>query len=359
MNPSFTIKDVARLAGVSTATVTRVLHGSGYVSEATRKRVEEVLAQTGYQVNAMAQGLKSQRHRLIGHLVNSLIPNPYCASVAYGVEREARRRGYDVLIFDMNDDEERERTGVEALLRRRPDAIIFTAPIRAENVALAAASGTPVVQVERITETPSHGVAVDNRRGSFEATLHLIELGHRHIAFLGGQQLVHAKRSVEHERLAGFRDAMERHGLPVDERLVVLARYFVFDANDENGFGAGLGSVGYRRTQALLRTDPRPTAIFAASDLFATGALQAIHEAGLRVPADISVVGYDNTLAPFLSPPLTTVALPLLDMGLVAAELALAAAEERATGATPAPPRVEHLTTRLLLRQSTAPAPGK
>jgi LacI family transcriptional regulator len=342
-----TLKDVARLAGVSTATVARVLHDNGYVSEAVRARVEDVIRSTGYRLNVQAQGLRKRRTMTLGHLLYELVPNPFFPGVAEGVEREASRLGYGVLTFNSHRDAQRETLGVETLIGRRVDAIIFTVPIDAENVRRAAEAGIPVVQVERLTGVASHGVVVDNLTGASAAVEHLIEIGHRRIGYIGGNGVEGrpgppSGRSIEEERLAGYRDVLGRHGLSVDEALVLAGSYREFRAD------------GYRCMRRLLSLERPPTAVFATGDLFAAGALQAIHEAGLRVPDDVSIIGFDDTLASFLSPPLTTVALPIEEMGRAAARIAAETSPE----GDDAGHRIANLTARLVHRSSTAP-PGR
>ena len=353
MPDSVTLKDIARLAGVSTATVARVIHNNGYVSEDVRTRVSKVIERTGYRINVLAQGLSKRRTLTIGHLLDSLVPNPFFASVALGVEREASSRGYGVLMFDMRGDPEQERRGVETLIQRQVDAMIFTVAHDAANVARALDAGLPVVQVERVTSSNSHQVLVDNWQGSFEATEHLISHGHRRIAYVGRRLPPAGElrdvRNVEVQRFKGYLDALGHHHIPVDGQLIILDDYYIRDLNDGN-FGVGVNSVGYRHMQQLLQLDERPTAVFAASDLLAAGALQAINEAGLHVPRDISVVGFDNTIAPFLSPPLTTVALPLLDIGRAAAQIAVGQIERLGEAGEI---EIRQLTTTLILRRST------
>lgn len=166
MARSTTLKDVAEVAGVSTATVARVLHDNGYVAEETRARVERALAETGYRLNKVARGLRTRRSFLLGHLLHAITENPFFAQVALGVEQEALRRGYHVLLYNLQGRAERERAGVEALIERRVDAIVFTTAMRAEHVALATDAGIPVVQVERVTPARSHAVVVNNYVGA-------------------------------------------------------------------------------------------------------------------------------------------------------------------------------------------------
>jgi LacI family transcriptional regulator len=353
-----TLKDVAERAGVSTATVARVLHGNGYVAEETRKVVEAVVQETGYQINAVAQGLRKQRTFTLGHILQSIAPNPFFAGVALGVEKEANRHGCGVVLYTTQGDAERERKGVETLIRRRVDAIIFTKIAHEANVELAARSGIPVVQVERVTSVPTDSVTADNYPGAFEATRHLIELGHEKIAFLGVAPsslverdaggrgaFVSDRCSVEGERLSGYLDALDDADLQVRRELMDLSgTYYALD---------------WARTtmdhMLALPADRRPTAVFATCDMLAAGVLQGIHARGMRVPDDISVVGFDDTYATYLTPPLSTARQPMFEMGQAAARLAIEALQ---TDLEHRPPRSERLSTHLVIRESTCQATG-
>ena len=310
------LKDVAKLSGVSTATVARVLHNNGYVATATRERVESVLAETGYQMNVVAQGLRKQRSFTIGHSLHTITQNPFFARVALGVEERVLPEGYGVFIFNAQSDAERERLGVEMFIRRRVDVVIFTTAKSEENVRLVVEAGIPVVQVERLTPVTTSAVLIDNYVGAREAMQHLLDLGHRRIGFIGGDPGLYPyanlrKQTVEEERLAAYRDALTEASLGVPEELVYLGRYASLEDGGRNG-------EGYRHMRRLLELDGRPTAVFATCDILAAGALQAVYEARLRVPEDISVVGFDDTLATSLTPALTTVAVPMWDVGQAA-----------------------------------------
>lgn len=351
MSRSVTLKDVSKVAGVSTATVARVLHGNGYVAEGTRRRVEEALERTGYRLNILAQGLRRKQSLTIGHLLQGIVPNPFFAYVAMGLEEEALGHGYSTILFNAHGRAELERQGVEMFIERRVDAIVFTTATAAENVRLAAETGVPVVQIERITPVDTMCVTVDHYRGSVAAVEHLIALGHRHIAYIGGDPSLYpyktsSRRTVEEERLDGYLDTHRRFGLPIEPRLISLGKYYSL----ENG---GVAGEGYQQMRKLLAVDPPPTAVFATCDILAAGALQAIYEQSLHVPDDISVIGFDDTLALHLAPPLTTVALPMREIGRAAARLAI----NRVRRHTPT--KSSHaLAAKLVVRMSSAKAPG-
>lgn len=341
-----TLKDVAALAGVSTATVARVIHNNGYVADATRQQVLDAVAATGYHLNAIAQGLRKQRTFTIGHLLGGLQPNPFFLGVATGVEREALALGYGVLIYNIQDGVDQERRGVEIFMQRRVDGIIFTTARSPSNVELAVNEGIQVVQVERVTPAESHLVLVDQYIGAVEAVEHLIALGHRKIAYIGERPESKRTssstwRNVELERFEGYCNTLKKHDLPVDDSLIVLGNY--------PGDALDTLQIGGIYMDRLLDARPDVTAVFAASDLLAVGVLQSCYKAGLHVPKDISVIGFDNTLSQHLTPPLTTVGLPMYEMGQEAVRIVhhhLEAEEPLARSAMT-------LTTHLIVREST------
>jgi len=346
-----TLKDVANIAGVSTATIARVLQNNGYVAEETRVRVEAAIAQSGYRVNAVARGLRRQRTHTIGHILRTSAPNPFFATVAQGVHQEAAANGVSVLIVNTHGDPAAEQAAVDTLLSQRVEAILFTTLTANANVERAAKTGIPIVQVERAGSIDTHWVRVDNYVGSRAATEHLLSLGHRRIAFIGVDpefrggydgdlptSKPEAARSVERERLAGYVDALAGHGIAPEEQLLLLGNAYYSPQR------------GRTLTHSLLALDHsiRPTAIFASCDLLASGVLQGLHDAGISVPAEMSVIGFDDTVAEHLTPALTTVAQPMLELGRVATRLALRETGEKSFCH-------EMLTTKLVIRESTGP----
>jgi DNA-binding LacI/PurR family transcriptional regulator len=348
-----TLKHVAQRAGVSTATVARVLHGKGSVAPATRRVVEAAIAESGYRLNVVAQGLRKRRTLVLGHVLQTMSLNPFFAGVAVGAGQEAARHGCGMLVYDTQGDAAQERIGVEMLIGRRVDAILFTTPTDQKNVELAVEAGIEVVQVERVGRTPTHVVTVDNHVGAYAATEHLIALGHRRIAFLGVDPQAPKKwvadtdlaqvRAVERERLGGYLAAMKRHGIPIPPALISLGT---------TAYSIERGQESARHWLGLPAAE-RPTAIFATCDILAAGVLQALYELGLNVPRDVSVVGFDDTYAPYLTPPLTTVEQPVIALGEAAARLAIQALQAGDDGHQR---RAERLATRLVLRASTGAA---
>ena len=348
MKPS-TLLEVAQRAGVSTATVARVLKAKGYVSEVARSRVEAAIKATGYRPNAVARGLRQQRSFTVGHMLTAITANPFFVNVAHWAEEEALAEGYKTFLFNHNGSAERERLGVERFIERRVDAVLFTNAIDRHNVQLLTEAAIPVIQLERAATIEAPSIRVDNLSGALEAIAHLVQFGHRRIAFIGGDpELINRGdrhfTSVEDERLAGYREGLRQAGIPIDESLIRLGRYY----HIEDG---GSGIEGYRHIKALLALPERPTAIFATCDILAAGALQGIYEEGLRVPEDISIIGFDDTLAANLAPQLTTVAQPMEDLGRLGFRAALDAIEGRSVVMSTV------LPTRLVVRRSAGIAP--
>jgi LacI family transcriptional regulator, galactose operon repressor len=341
-----TLRDVAARAGVSTSTVARVVHSNGYVAEETRERVEAAMREGGFRLNAVASGLKRRRSTTIGTLLHETLPNPFFAEVALGIEQRASEHGYNVLVSNARGLADQERAGVDAFLSQQVEAIIFAKPLDTRNVELAHRAGVAVVEVEKPLFSAGGTVLVDNYVGATAAMRHLIELGHERIGFIGEPARETPEGDpvdrVVNERFAGYRDGLTQHGVAIDESLIVVGDY----ASD---VGWPSLRTGYDYTRALLKQNPAVTAVFAGSDLLASGALQALYERRTRVPDKASVIGFDDTYAKHLAPPLTTVRQPMFEMGQAAATLALELA-----GAKRRRRREVWLQTELVVRSSTA-----
>ncbi len=321
---------VARLAGVSAPTVSKVLNGRSGVATDTRLRVEAVLREQGYQrpeaVPAAAL-LEVAFHALEGHLA---------VEIMRGVEQVAREVELAVGFTELSGRNGARRSWTDEVLARRPAGVIVVySDHTAEEQARLAASGIPLVALDP-TGQPLHttpSVGATNWSGGLAATQHLLALGHRRIATLTGP----AEFLCSRARLDGYRAAMDAAGVPVDESLVLVGRFYVED-------GLALGT-------RLLRRPDRPTAVVCGNDLQAIGVYEAARRAGVAIPGQLSVVGFDDVeYARWLGPPLTTVRQPLVEMGATAARLVLALA----AGEAPQQPRVE-LATSLVVRESTAP----
>jgi DNA-binding LacI/PurR family transcriptional regulator len=338
-----TMADVARRAGVSPSTVARALYSNGYVIEEKRRMVREAVLATGYRPNVVARGLRTSRSFTVGLVLSNATINPFFSHIAHAVQIEAVQHGYSVLSFAHNSNSVAEREGTLRLLDQHVDGMIFCNAFDAENIRLLDEANVPVVQIERAVIPVGRFALVDCSVGLNEAVVHLKSLGHRLIGYIGGRPGLHgvpATRSVEADRLAKLRAALRSADLRVDEHMFCLGDYY--------GEAVDSPLQGYVHAVKLLAMPIAPTAIITGSDLLAAGALQAVAEKGLRVPDDISIVGYDDSIATLLAPPLTTIAQPIVDLGRAALRLLLGAIK-----APDATPRSECFPTRLVVRKST------
>jgi LacI family transcriptional regulator len=337
--------DVARAAGVSRATVSYVVNGltdSGVsISPETHERVLRAIRELGYQPDARAQSLRSGgTTNTIGLLLPDM-HNPYYWKIASSVEREAQRAGFDLVLFSTALDAEREEYTLRALSRRRVDGLIMnlTAPSRiSETLTMLARRRNPLVtlgmafpNIDAVLNRPGY------REHARQLMHHLFALGHQRIGLIYGV----VNPEIDGGRLAAYENALREVGLPMDDALVDRC-----GATLEDGYGAA---------HRLLQQPMRPTALIMINDLLAIGALRAIHEAGLRVPDDISLVGFDDIdMAAYLNPPLTTVKFDADTVGREAVRLILQRIQEPEREAEQV-----SIPTQVLLRASTGPAAGR
>jgi LacI family transcriptional regulator len=294
-----TIRDVARSAGVSTATVSRVISGSVAARPQTRDRVLAAVQQLGYRPSAVARSLKLRTTRTLGLVVTD-IQNPYYPEIVRAVEDSALERNLAVLLCNAADDPAREEAYLDLLVARRVDGIIVASSgLQERHGAWLSSRAVPVVLINwAAPDLALPAILGDNRAGGRLATEHLITLGHRRIGHLTAPP----RNAAAGERLAGVRDAVAAAGIDAGDLIVVEA----------DGHVAG-GEAGARE---LLRLAPDITAIVCYNDLTAIGAVRALRGRGIRVPGDISVVGYDDIpLSAWVDPPLTTVAQRTHEMG--------------------------------------------
>src|SRR3954454_21085558 len=309
-SPSVTLRDVARAARVHPGTVSRALNVQtrGLVNEETAERVMRAAEELGYRPNPIARGLKTTRSFTVGVLLPDLT-NPLFPPIVRGIEDHLGAAGYTSLIANTDNDADRERQDFEAMRARQVDGFITaTARLDVEFVDETRELAEPIVLVNRRLEDESlPAVTVDDREGVRMAVEHVVELGHRRIAHLGGPQAL----STGHQRHLGFRAAMAAAGVEVDERTVRFSHAFT-------------EAEGARVCRELLDGAPDMTAIVAANDLLALGCYDVLAERGLRCPDDVSVVGFnDMPFADRFDPPLTTVRIPHREIGASAAELLL------------------------------------
>ncbi len=330
-----TVQDVARLAGVSVGTVSHVLSNTRYVSPETRERVEWAIAQLGFRPNRVAQALISQRTKTVGMILPD-VANPFFSELLRGVEDVLGAADYAVVFGNSDNDSVKERRYISTFRERRVDGMIavIAADTDAEEMC-ALGEEVPMVILDRlIPGWTGDSVVGDNRAGMALVVEHLLSLGHRRIALVNGDPRLSSAR----ERGEAFKAAMLSRGV---QPVAITEGLFTLQS-------------GYEQTARLLSMHPRPTAICTGNDLLALGALSAIMDAGLKVPQDLSLVGYDDiAYARLAYPPLTTVRQPARDMGATAARLIL----DRLTGVHGVDRRPVQmvLKTELVVRQSTAP----
>lgn len=328
------MSDIAKAAGVSLATVGRVLHKSGYVSEENREKIERLIQELGYVPNKMAQGLKNSQSRLIGHLV-VFNPNMLFAKISLAVNKVALEHGFHVLTMTGHQNMDEEEAQINELIGHRVNGVIISSNVRIPQALVQKLVDLkiPVVMIERTyAMSQVDCIRVDDLNGSLEAVQHLIEHGHRRIGFIG-MQLFH---EVERLRYRGYGAALSKAGIEIsDEYICLMPEYSV--------------EAGYQAMEALTKLAQPPTAVFATSDLFICGVMQSLHRQGKRVPEDVSLVGYDDTLSTLLAPPITSVGLSLDDIGKHAIELLLHRMSE-----VQSPARIVTIKTILIDRQSVS-----
>lgn len=328
-----TIKDVAKKAGVAPSTVSRVINENGYVSPEVRERVLRVIEELGYIPNPMARGLGGGQTYTIG-LILPDITNIFFPSIARGVEDAASVQGYTVILCNSDNDPTNEDNYIRTLQQKFVDGIIIAGSgSQGSNIQDLVDQGLPVVLIDRRLE----GVAVDavlcdNLGGAYCAVSYLLNEGHEEIAFLGGPPEI----STTKERQQGYILAHAERGLSVNQSWIKYGE-FKYES-------------GLKQMTEILEAGKMPTAVFAANDMLAIGAIRAIEAKGLKVPEDISVVGFDDILwASLEKPPLTTMAQPMYRMGMTACELLIERIRNRLDGE----PRQIVFKPELIIRQST------
>ncbi len=322
-----TLKDVARLAKVSVVTASNVLNHRPNVSQETRVRVMKAVERTGYTTNIVAKGLAGGRTNTLGVLIPD-IATQYMGEIIRGISQEVREANIEILISTALDTN-RERNQLQ-FLENITDGIILVLPHNSDDALQLDKNDKPVIMVDHRGSTIKlPAVDVDNYAGGRTATEHLLGLGHKRIGFISG--LFEASAA----RLRGYKEALVNAGLSVDKNLIVAGDFY-----QPSGFAA---------TNHLLNLANPPTAIFAANDLMGFGALEAVKEHGLRVPRDISVIGFDDIpMSSQVFPPLTTIRQPLAEMGRAAVRMMLA----KLRGVEPPSQRIT-LATELVERAST------
>jgi LacI family transcriptional regulator len=339
-DPPVTLRDVAVRAGVHPATASRALNPETriLVSEETARRVLDAAVALGYRPNPVARSLRTRRSHTVGVLIPDL-NNPLFPPIVRGLEDRLASAGYVALIGNTDSDDERERMVFEQMRARHVDGLVLaTARLHHPLLAEASRAEMPVVLINRLAQDYSFpSVSVDNERGVRMAVAHLSALGHHRIAHIAGPQ----EMSTGLSRYRGFVTAMESARMEVDDDLIVFAKAFTVEE-------------GRRCCRQLLERGGGCTAIAAANDMLAVGCYEALDDAGLSCPDDISVVGFNDM--PFidrLRPPLTTIRFPHYQVGTEAAQLLLERIAEHA-----GPVKILYLAPELVIRGSTARVPG-
>lgn len=326
-----TIFDVAREAGVSYSTVSRVVNNYSFVKSGTRERVLMAMDKLGYVANASARQLAGGKSMMIGLLVYDL-ESSYLVELVKGIDSELSELNYDLMLSTTHQRRAKEASFVSRLTHGMVDGLLLVLPSNLDGyLPSLVQQDFPFVLIDYVDPTKiCNTISVTNWRGSFEATTYLIGLGHRRIGFIMGRLDVYST----HQRLAGYQSALLQYDLPQDPSLIVIGDFREYE--------------GYTCTKTLLELREAPTAILASCDAAAFGAMRAIYERGLRIPEDISIIGFDDIpQAATTQPALTTVRVPLRSMSHIATRLLLA----KIASNNHMPQQIE-LPTELVIRQS-------
>ncbi|NDL68307.1 LacI family DNA-binding transcriptional regulator [Anaerotalea alkaliphila] len=314
-----TIKDIARLAGVSVATVSRVLNNKDKgVGDGTRARILRIIEETGYQPSPMARNLVLRKSRIIGLVVEDL-QNPYYGMLMKGVQDGAREKGYNIILCNAGNSDERENHNLDFLTEQNVCGIIYNSFNKEKDFVLEriVKNKIPMVFVDgRGNMKGGNGIHVDNARAMEELVDRLVMAGHRTIGCLTGERHINSSE----QRLAGYAQALEKNGIPLDPRLVVETKYLI-----------AAGRLGMER---LLERNIRGlTAVVCCNDLIAIGALECLQDKGIQVPEEISVTGFDDIdMCRHVRPRLTTVSQPNYDIGRVSVEMLIRLVEQEDRG---------------------------
>ncbi len=335
-----TVKDIAKKAGVSHATVSRALRGNPLISDETTERIRRLALQMGYRPSAAARALKTNRSQVLGVVLSS-VEDPFFSEILQGIEEAVQDSGYSLFIASANRDPARERKIVQTMVEHRADGVIIcSTSFSSEQSSQLLQYGVPLVVINnQAAEDFRYSIYHDDIDGSRQVTRHLIELGHRKIAYIGNS----ASGRTTLDRLTGFRQEMESAGLAVPGEFI----YETAGGGPENGMEA---------VTHFLALQDRPTAFVCFNDMMAIGVLKALQQAGAQVPRDMSVAGFDNVIfSAYTNPPLTTFEQPKRFIGTEAARLLLDLLSSSSDDEMPNQQNVRILQGRLLVRASTAP----
>ena len=304
MKARATIRDVAKKSNVSLMTVSRVVNKKGNISKATAAKVLKAIRELNYRPNITARSLAAKKSDFIAIIVPD-ISNPFFSEMMKGAEDFARENGYNIFLGDTEGKVELEKEYIDAAINRMADGIVLVAPRLENNLICEINDNIPLVIVDRsINKNDIPQVYIDNLKGATSAVEHLINLNHKRIAFLSGPRGV--QDSLQREN--GYVMALEKYNIPVNPKLMLTGDF---------SFKGGRDAF-----EKFFSNYPKPTAIFASNDIMAFGLIQRAHEMNVKVPKDVSIVGFDDiSLSSLVNPPLTTVRHPMLKMGSKAVEL--------------------------------------
>lgn len=304
---AITIKDVARIAGVSIATVSAALNDKPGVGADTKFRVLAVAEKLGYELNILASALVTKKTHTIG-LIISDISNPFFTKVVRGIEDVANENGFNLVLCNTDEEGQKEKGYLRILQRKQVDGFIIVSSERnSTHIKSLVEDNVPVVLLDRKLEgIHTDSVVVDNIEGSYKAVSHLINLGHRKIGIIHGPKTIMTGR----DRLEGYQRALRDYNLPLDSKYIKEGNF------KQEG--------GYSKTLELLELKDPPSALFVANNLMTLGAFKALKEEGIKIPEKIALIGFDNMeWAPLANPPLTAVSQPIYKLGTSAANLLL------------------------------------
>ena len=340
-----TIKDVAKQAKVSHSTVSRALRGNRLISDETSERVRKIAREMGYHPSAAARSLKTNQTKALGVVVRN-IDDPFFSEIIQGIEDVAQQEGYSIFISSSQNEPERERSVVQAMREHRVDGVIIcSTSFSASESRLLREYGVPIVVVNnQAAEDYRYSIYHDDEDGCRQLTRHLIEQGHRRIAYLGNAR----SGRTTLDRFSGFQQEMQSAGLPIPAEYILQVP-------------GGSPEAGQAGLDHFLSLAERPTGLVCFNDMMAIGVLAGLHLAGIKAPEQISVTGFDNIVfSAYTNPPLTTFDQPKKYIGAEAARLVLDLLKPNLEQHAPdlKSSFTKTLQGRLLVRKSTAPPPG-
>lgn len=338
-----TVKDIAKKAGVSHSTVSRALHSHPLISDETRERIQQIAVDMGYLPSAAARTLKTNRSHVLGVVLTS-IDDPFFSEILEGMEEVIQSSGYSLFIAAAHRDPRREREIVEAMVEHRVDGVIICSTSFSEEWSRQfLQSGVPIVVVNnQAVEDFRYSIYHDDIDGMRQVTRHLIELGHEKIAYMGNS----ASGRTTMDRLTGFREEMKSAGLSIPAEYI----------HEASGGGT---KDGESAAKYFINLAERPTALVCYNDLMAIGVMKALRQAGVCIPRDISITGFDNIIfSAYTNPPLTTLDQPKRFIGAEAARLLLELLDTPLSEQSQNHQNVRSLQGQLLVRESTAPPTG-